>query len=289
MRKEETQEQVNREAKQGRRFAARNDLIFGRAQLGFVRSVVHVFPWRAEWPILACQILLDQSRCMFLVRLIPISVGSPRQDSVYDSDLFFVIISWHKCLQLHITFPVQVLLNLLAVPPTRSHIPIANLVGSSISALVSSSCSLTVADSVTILFGSFSAGAYVTKICSVFLVIFAASSGTSIVCACCPPGTVTMSWTIPMSLLLCLFSSRSLVTVAVALHLCFFSTGSAGLGCSVCMLPVLSLMSVLTSPSCGSICTSSGFASALPALLLGLACDVDLLLTVLNVLLLRCA
>ena len=75
MRKEETEEQFNKEAKQGRRFAPRNDLIFGRDQLGFVRSVVHVFPWRAGWPILVCQILLDQSRCMFLAR------GAPNEGS----------------------------------------------------------------------------------------------------------------------------------------------------------------------------------------------------------------
>ena len=66
--------------------------------------------------------------------------------------------------------------------------------------------------------------------------------------------------------------------LVLALLLCLVSRGSAGAGCSLCMLPDRSLLSVLTSPSCGSICTSSAFTSALLALLVGLACDGELLL-----------
>ena len=52
---------------------------------------------------------------------------------------------------------------------------------------------------------------------------------------------------------------------------------SAGPGCSTCMFSDLSHLSGLASPSCWSICTSSGFASAFLVSLLDLACDVELL------------
>ena len=39
-------------------------------------------PWCAAWQIHDRQVFLDQYCCMFLVRLVPDSVGSPRQDSV---------------------------------------------------------------------------------------------------------------------------------------------------------------------------------------------------------------
>ena len=54
-----------------------------------------------------------------LVRLVPHSVGTPRQVSLLDTDLHSVIISRPKCLHLHVRVAARGLLNLLGVPPTR--------------------------------------------------------------------------------------------------------------------------------------------------------------------------
>ena len=118
------------------------------------------------------------------------------------------------------------------------------------------------ADSVNTASGSFSASALMTKSCSVFLIIFTNSTCTSSVYSLTTwkhHDVINISHVVAF---VSLFKSFCCNSCTGALHLCVFPRDSSGPGCSVCVLPDRSFLSVLTSPSCWSICTSSGFPSA---------------------------
>ena len=123
-----------------------------------------------------------------------------------------------------------------------------------------------VADNVTTASGSFSANSFIASSCSVFLVIFAASTCKSSVCVCLPTTWKRHD----------VINHSNVVAFVLCCNSCplCFSRNSTGAGCSICKLPDLSLLSVLTSPFCWSICTPSGFASISCG---GTACDIELL------------